>query len=152
MVPPIEYPKKVKQTDKKQTLSGSVTPTLQISNLFQLVLQMATKLQLKARLAFTLQTTGKKDKCKLPLWVLTGLKHCRKYQKTALLQWSVHQIELKNSSGPQYALLILEDRKKYITHHWRDCSSKRGLGELGAGEGRRADDKSWDFHLPHKQY
>jgi phage-related protein len=53
MVPPIEYPKKVKQTDKKQTLSGSVTPTLQISNLFQLVLQMATKLQLKARLAFT---------------------------------------------------------------------------------------------------
>jgi hypothetical protein len=67
MVPPIEYPKKVKQTDKKQTLSGSVTPTLQISNLFQLVLQMATKLQLKAGLAFTLKTTGKKDKCKLPL-------------------------------------------------------------------------------------
>lgn len=89
MVPPIEYPKKVKQTDKKQTLSGSVTPTLQISNLFQLVLQMATKLQLKAGLAFT---------------------------------------------------------------HWRDCSSKHGLGELGAGEGRRADDKSWDFHLPHNQY
>jgi hypothetical protein len=53
MVPPIEYPKKVKQTEQKQTLSGSMTPTSQISNLFQLALQMATKIQLKAGLAFT---------------------------------------------------------------------------------------------------
>jgi hypothetical protein len=52
MVPPIEYPKKVKQTDKKQTLSGSVTPTLQISNLFQLVLTDGHETPIEGRPGF----------------------------------------------------------------------------------------------------